>query len=53
LSTRAGHFFLFDLLHLDGKAVDTSPLEELKERFRTLLSQLSLTRAQPLQYNNH
>jgi hypothetical protein len=33
-------FFLFDLLHLDSEAVDTSALVE-QERFRTLLSHAS------------
>jgi hypothetical protein len=46
--------FLFELRHLDRKAVGTSPFKELKdkelkERFRTLLSRESA----PGRYGNH
>ena len=34
-------FFLFDLLHLDGKAIAPMPLTERKERLRALLSDAS------------
>src|SRR3981189_3701681 len=32
-------FFLFDLLHLDGEAINPQPLKERKERLRALLSE--------------
>src|SRR5205814_3859848 len=31
-------FFLFDLLHLDGEDISSSPLRQRKERLRDLLS---------------
>jgi ATP-dependent DNA ligase len=34
-------FFLFDLLHLDGKTINAMPLKERKERLRALLSHAS------------
>jgi bifunctional non-homologous end joining protein LigD len=41
--------FLFDLLHLDGEAISSAPLQERKERLRVLLSN-----AGPLlQYSDH
>jgi DNA ligase D-like protein (predicted ligase) len=42
-------FFLFDLLHLDGEAIGSKPLEERKERLRVLLSDAR----SPLQYSDY
>ena len=42
-------FFLFDLLHLDGEAIGTRPLNERKERLRALLSQA----ISPLEYSDY
>jgi DNA ligase D-like protein (predicted ligase) len=42
-------FFLFDLLHLDGEAISSKPLEERKER----LSALLLQARSPLQYSDY
>ena len=42
-------FFLFDLLHLDGKAIGAKPLEVRKERLRALLSEA----LSPLQYSDY
>jgi DNA ligase D-like protein (predicted ligase) len=42
-------FFLFDLLHLDGKTISAMPLKERKERLRALLSQATA----PLQFSDH
>ena len=41
-------FFLFDLLHLDGKATGARPLNERKECLRVLLSHAR----SPLQYSD-
>jgi bifunctional non-homologous end joining protein LigD len=41
--------FLFDLLHLDGEAIGAMPLQERKERLRTLLSATN----SPLQFSDH
>ena len=42
-------FFLFDLLHIDGEAVNAQPLTERKERLRALLSEAR----PPLQFSDH
>jgi ATP-dependent DNA ligase len=42
-------FFLFDLLYLDGEAINAPPLRERKERLRDLL----LNAGAPLQYSDH
>ena len=50
--TRSGEalvFFLFDLLHLDGKAIAPMPAAERKERLRALLSGTGSL----LQYSDH
>jgi len=50
--TRSGEalvFFLFDLLHLDGKAIAPMPAAERKERLRVLLSGTGSL----LQYSDH
>jgi DNA ligase D-like protein (predicted ligase) len=48
-NARALVFFLFDLLHLDGEATGTNPIEERKERLRALLSSVR----SPLQYSDY
>ena len=41
-------FFLFDLLHIDGKAIGSEPAKERKERLRALLSEANaLIRSTP------
>jgi DNA ligase D-like protein (predicted ligase) len=42
-------FFLFDLLHIDGKAIGSEPAKERKERLRALLSEANA----PLQFSDH
>jgi len=42
-------FFLFDLLHLNGETISTSPLAERKERLRALLSGMP----SPLHFSDH
>src|SRR5260370_11336300 len=42
-------FFLFDLLYLDGEAINAAPLRERKERLRDLL----LNAGTPLQFSDH
>jgi ATP dependent DNA ligase domain len=42
-------FFLFDLLYLDGEAINDAPLRERKERLRNLLSSVGA----PLHYSDH
>ena len=42
-------FFLFDLLHLDGKAIGAKPLKERKEHLRALLSGAGA----PLHFSDH
>jgi DNA ligase D-like protein (predicted ligase) len=42
-------FFLFDLLHLDGKATGAQPLTERKERLRALMAEVT----SPLQFSDH
>ena len=41
VTPRRSSCFLFDLLHLDGKAIAPMPLTERKERLRALLSDAS------------
>jgi bifunctional non-homologous end joining protein LigD len=42
-------FFLFDLLHLDGKAITSMPVTERKERLRALLPNA----CSPLHFSDH
>src|SRR4029077_7214529 len=42
-------FFLFDLLHIDGKAIGSEPAKERKERLCALLSEANA----PLQFSDH
>jgi ATP-dependent DNA ligase len=42
-------FFFFDLLHIDGEDITSAPLQDRKERLRSLLSDAR----PPLQYSDH